>query len=439
MRILHLSARDVKRLRAVEITPDGNVVVVGGKNGQGKTSVLDSIMYALGGKDLTCSQPVRRGAERAEICIDLGEITVKRTITADGGGQLVLENKEGARFTAPQGRLDDLIGRLSFDPLEFSRMAPNVQAETLRALLGIDFSELDGRRARAYEHRADVNRDAKALRARVAAMVEHPGVGTEETPTSTVIDELDAAQAVNESNARARARVETMIAEGQALVHRQRVAVEAIAKTEAEIERLRARLAEEVVTADGIERELDDARAAVKAERDRVTAMVDVDLQGITARLSTLDAANRLVRENAERAALATQLADAEAESASMSAAIEAIDAEKAALLAAAGFPVPELGFDATGVTLNGLPFDQASAAEQLRVSVAIGIALNPKLRVLLIRDGSLLDAESLALVAGMAAEHDAQLWLERVEADGATVVIEDGAVLEAAPAEVAR
>ena len=81
-------------------------------------------------------------------------------------------------------------------------------------------------------------------------------------------------------------------------------------------------------------------------------------------------------------------------------------------------------------MTFDGKPFDQASSAEQLRVSVAMGIALNPTLRVLLVRDGSLLDKESFKMMAEMASEADAQVWIERVEDDDHVgIVIEDGAV----------
>ena len=76
------------------------------------------------------------------------------------------------------------------------------------------------------------------------------------------------------------------------------------------------------------------------------------------------------------------------------------------------------------------MPFSQASASEQIRVSLAMAMALNPKLRVIRILDGSLLDAENLALIAEMATEHDFQVWIERVsDTSGVGVVIEDGQV----------
>jgi hypothetical protein len=91
---------------------------------------------------------------------------------------------------------------------------------------------------------------------------------------------------------------------------------------------------------------------------------------------------------------------------------------------------VPGLGFDDDGVTYNGVPFSQCSSAEQLRVSLGVAMALNPRIRVLRITDGSLLDAENLAVIEEMADLQDFQVWIERVAEDGEVgVVIEDGAV----------
>ena len=98
---------------------------------------------------------------------------------------------------------------------------------------------------------------------------------------------------------------------------------------------------------------------------------------------------------------------------------------------------MPGLTLGDDGPMLDGVPLEQASGAQKLRVSVALGIAMNPRLKVLLVRDASLLDEDSLALVAEMAAAADAQVWLERVgDGDPAAVVIDDGQVSgEAAPA----
>ncbi|MGN8821735.1 hypothetical protein ACTNC1_12740, partial [Atopobiaceae bacterium HCP3S3_A4] len=97
---------------------------------------------------------------------------------------------------------------------------------------------------------------------------------------------------------------------------------------------------------------------------------------------------------------------------------------------ASATFPVEGLGFDETGVTFKGVPFSQASSAEQIRVSLAMAMALNPTLRVIRILDGSLLDDDSMQMVADAAKEGGYQVWIERVsDPSESAIVIEDGEV----------
>ena len=94
-----------------------------------------------------------------------------------------------------------------------------------------------------------------------------------------------------------------------------------------------------------------------------------------------------------------------------------------------AKLPVEGVAFGDDSIMLNGVPFEQASDAEQLRASCAIAMAGNPTLRVIRVRDGSLLDSEFLAIVAQMAEERDYQVWIERVEPGKQGFVIEDGMV----------
>ena len=113
---------------------------------------------------------------------------------------------------------------------------------------------------------------------------------------------------------------------------------------------------------------------------------------------------------------------------------MEEIDQRKAMLISNANFPVEGMSFDENGVLYNGLPFKQEGTAGQIRISVAMGLAMNPKLKVILIRDGSLLDADNLAMIGKMAEEAGAQIWVEKVTEDGqgVSVIIEDGMVKEA-------
>lgn len=415
--IVRLTAENVKRLRAIEIKPDGNLVVLSGKNAQGKSSVLDAITYALGGKGAVCAEPIRRGQESAEIVCDLGDLVVKRRFTAGGGTTLEVTSREGLRFPSPQAMLDKLVGELTFDPLTFSRQSAKEQTATLQRLLGLDFSEADREAELAYNERTLVNRELKAAEARLKAMPPmHAGTPKEPVNPGDLAGELQNANFTNSDNARRRQLADSC---REDLRHRQAELVrmrEALARAEAELQELTTKMAE---------------------QEARVALLVDVDTKPIMERMRNADAVNQRVRANQQRAEAEKEVAAKSAKSTELTNRIDEIQQWKSNEVASAKMPIAGLGLSDDGVTLNGLPLEQASAAEQLRVSVAIGLAMNPRLRVLLIRDASLLDRDSLALVAEMAKAANAQVWVERVEDDSATaVVIEDGMVREAAGAQ---
>jgi ATPase subunit of ABC transporter with duplicated ATPase domains len=151
----------------------------------------------------------------------------------------------------------------------------------------------------------------------------------------------------------------------------------------------------------------------------------------LEAQLTDVETANAKIRANtaarekhAAHAVLHKRYAD-------LNNRISDLDRAKAEALAGATFPVAGLGFDEAGVTFNGIPFSQASSAEQIRVSLAMAMALNPTLRVIRILDGSLLDEDSMQMVADAAKQGGYQVWIERVtDPSESAIVIEDGSVV---------
>ena len=303
------------------------------------------------------------------------------------------------------------------------RMAPREQAETLRALLGLDFSEPDAQRAKLYDERRDVNRDANQAKTRLDDMPRHPKAPEAEVSIEALAAELEAADDEN----RRREGVERAIAKAGAEAESERRVMADVEAQIAEYER-KIESAREALIARGEAIQESESAAAKMAEELEATPAPDAG--AIRERVVQANAANAQVRENAARATQAADARKLNEKSATLSRRIEALDDSKAARIAAAEFPVDGLGFDEEGVTLGGVPFEQASSAEQLGVSVGMGLAMNPKLKLLLIRDGSLLDAEHRALIAEMAEKADAQVWMECVETNESTsVVIVDGAV----------
>ena len=430
--ILQLTAENVKRLHAVDIKPDGSLVIIGGRNAQGKSSVLDSIEFALGG-DPSAKMPVRRGEANARVVVNLGEIVVKRTFTAAGGTSLVVTNADGQKQSSPQTILDKLTGALTFDPLAFSRQKPAAQAETLRALVGLDFTKETLETERLYNERTAVNREAKALEARMAALPHHTEVPKEETSATAILEEQAKAASTNKANAAARSQ-----AQQDDLFFRQCLSIVAstnveIEKTEKEIARLQNVLEGLKSAVERQTQKVKDAKIKADASEFDASKLVDIDLTTFATKLTAVEQVNRKVRDNKLRAEVVAQFKAKTEQAEQLTLKLSKLDADKRAKINTAKYPIEGLAFDtAGGITMAGIPFEQCSSAEQLRVSVAIGLALHPKLRVLLIRDGSLLDSDSLDTIAAMAQEAKAQLWIERVGTDGQTsVVIEDGQVVE--------
>jgi len=408
--IIALEAQNIKRLKAISITPDGKgLVVIGGQNGQGKTSTLDAIEYALGGKP-NVARPIRDGETKGYVVVETEDLIINRTFTPKGD-KLVVESKDGGIMKSPQAMLDKMVGQLSFDPLAFSRQTAKQQSETLRELAGVDFTALDGVRAKTYEDRTMVNREVKTLQSQIEATQFYPGLPKKEV---SVADLTAKFQEASEAN-----RKIDSLADGitEAEQH--------INNFEDDIHDLKLKLK---TLEDGLEAEEESLTAGKKL----LESSERIDLTEITTQLETVEETNAKVREVLKAKELTAELEHKKKKAEEMSTRIKKIDVNKAEMLAEANLPVEGLSFDEDGVTYEGIPFSQCSGAEQLRISLAMGLAANPDLKVILIRDGSLLDDKSLEMVAKMADEAEAQVWMERVgEGKEVSVVIEDGEIRE--------
>jgi ABC-type dipeptide/oligopeptide/nickel transport system ATPase component len=435
MKIVQLTAENVKKLVAVEITPRGEIVTIAGRNGAGKTSVLDSIWWALAGAENIQAQPIRAGAQKARIRLNLGELVVERRFTANGSS-LIVENAEGLRFPSPQKMLDALLGELSFDPLAFSRMPSKAQFEALRKVAKItdDLDALDAANRSDYMKRTELNRELKAQRS-VAETIIVPEAPAERVDETALLADMQRAADANtelerernsrrETGARLKHFGEEAAGWNQLASEKRESLKRHVAKVEAEIKSLETSAAEAEEKCIEIMR-LASTLPPLREPTDLtgLRKLID-DARGINQRIDTADKA----REHKARAF--ADVAKLESRAAGLTTQINARTQQKAAAIAASKMPIPGLGFGEGVVLYDGVPFEQASSALQLRVSMAIAIASNPKLRVIRVSDGSLLDEDSLAAIADMAREHDFQVWLERVDSTGRVgIVIEDGAV----------
>jgi DNA repair exonuclease SbcCD ATPase subunit len=423
MKITAIEIRDFKRVREVALRPsaDTYVVLIAGDNAQGKTSILDALTAAFGGGRAIPADPVRHGADRADIRIELdgGALIVSRKITADSE-TLMLRNADGVEQKRPQELLKSLVGSSFLDPFEFMQQKEADQRATLLKLIpnADAIVELDVAREEMFDKRRGVNRQLKEAEGELARM-----------PNPDPVDEVDIG-AIYKRIGELKAQSLEMDQANAAL----KAAQTAAARVAAEVERLRGELALAQERARAAEKEEADARAkwSRAASRYRLgdgEELADLERSAVAAgEDNKRAAAARVQRErHAAAAAAVDQLGE---RSRRLTTGIEQLDADKAKALAEAKLPVEGLGFTDAGVTFGGVPLAQASGAERLRVALALAIATRPKLRDVWIRDGALLDSASLSLIVELAREHKCRVWIERVgDADPGAIVISDGKI----------
>ena len=410
-KIIKLQAENFKKLKAIEITPQRDTIMISGPNAAGKSSVLDAIWFALAGKDALKMNPdpVRHGEKTAKVTLDLGKYTVVRT-WSNGNSKLEITNNEGMKFGSPAGMLSSIVGDLSFDPLAFAGQSDKEQVKTLLELvdLPIDLYALDDDRENLYNSRRLVNRAVKHLDGKVAGFpaVDAPD---NEVNTSNIMSAMELATKTISDNK----DVRTNYALKQDAMNELTTSISAL---ETELLRQQDRLV--------------DLEVAIDQLKPQVDSLIDPILSVFTEQLHNAEQINVNVRSMQQRNLIIEELNGEKNNSENLTAKIKEIDDLKERTIREAEMPIDGLGFNDLGVTFNNTLIKQCSTAEQHRISVAIGMAMNPKLRVILIDDGSALDSNTMKDIEALAANKGYQLWIGVVDETGKIgICIEDGMI----------
>ncbi len=431
MRALRLEAENFKRLSLVAIDLPSGVVEIAGNNGMGKTSILDVFSAVLGGADRIQWEPINKAADRAYGMLTIGDDAgVKFKITrlfkrVDGGPKtfttsLKIEDARGERVRGEQSLLNALLGPISLDPAAFIRKKPGERLEDLKALIpDIDFAEIATKRQALYDDRTDIGREVKRLKGVLdtfpAVAVDAPAVEQRAGDLATALEAMiDHNGKVNTERAdRERAERDLSDFEEEA----------------ADIDRKIAALVEDRDSALANAETLRTAAKKLKPLPKTHDAAAIFDMRD---QIKAVEETNALVRQKAQRKAAVEDHAKAETNYADKTALIDALDDKVRKAIEDADLPVRGMTLGEHDVYLGGVPFDQASDAEQLRAALAIAMASSPELRLIRIRDGSLLDKKAMAVIAKVAKADDFQIVIERVDPSGPeAIIVEDGRIKE--------
>lgn len=421
MKIIELISENVKRIKAVKIQPDSNIVNITGKNAQGKTSVLDSIWFALGGEKATkdCPEPIRKGQKKASVSLDLGEMVVTRTWSMGDKSKLEIYSKEdGSKISSPQTLLNNLVGSLSFDPLEFTKKDDKEKFDTLLSIAQLEENPklIDKEIKELMDERKLKNKEVDKLKAQVDNLPKHKDAPEEEVNASGIMKEIQEANQTLTSNNTKRSNLERL-----------RNDLDTYKKDRVRILKEIEDLQKELTGIDACIEQTTQKGKELKAE---VVTLIDPDFEALHTKLTNVEDMNRKVWENKKWKEAEKAHYQAQIESDTITEDIKALREKKVKVLESAKFPIDGLSFEDDIVTFNGVPFSQCSSAEQLKISLAMAMAINPELKVIRIMDGSLLDSDNMKVIEEMAKEKDYQIWIEKVDESGKVgIVIEDGEI----------
>ena len=405
VKITQLTAENIKRIRAVQLTPAENgLTVIGGDNNQGKTSVLDAICWALGGERYRPSQPGRDGSLiPPHIRIELSNgLVVERS---GKNGSLKVTDPAGRR--GGQTLLNDFVEQLALDLPRFMQSSGREKARTLLKIIGVDeaLARLEQEEQTLYNERLAIGRIAGSKSAHAAEMAHYDDAPEEPVSASELITRQQDILARNAENARKRSRRDE------------------IARQLEDVSRKLEALQEEHTR---LSRDYAVATTAARDLLDESTAKLEADLRAV-------DAINVKVRSNMEKAR-----AEAEAKEYSdrydiLTGRIEALRQEKRALLDGADMPLPELSVEDGELVYRGQRWDNMSGSEQLRVATAIVRRLNPECGFVLMDKLEQMDCKTLRQFGVWLEEQGLQAIATRVSTgDECSIIISDGYAAEA-------
>ena len=402
VKINELLIENVKRVKAVQFEPSADgLTIIGGRNGQGKTSVLDAIAWALGGNNYKPSVPERDGA------------LVPPNLHIELSNGLIVERKgknSTLKVTDPNGNksgqqlLNEFVSTLALDLPKFINGSDKDKADSLLKILGIGdvLAQLDTKENQLYAQRTEVGRIADRKKKAADEMPMYPNVPKEPVSATELIkqqQEILARNGENEQKRQNAARYERMLAEAQIA--------------------------------------FDEAKAALqKAEQDCLTArksaedLHDESTAELEKNLAEIEALNIKIRANSTKEAAEVEANNLQQEYDGLTEQIESVREERNKLLDSAELPLPGLSVKDGKLIYNNMPWDGMSGSDQLKVATAIVRKLNPQCGFVLIDKLEQMDLETLQEFGAWLKQEGLQVIATRVSTgDECSIIIEDGMV----------
>lgn len=406
VKISSLEIENVKRVKAVRMEPsESGLTVIGGNNGQGKTSVLDAIAWALGGDRFAPSSPQRDGS------VIPPHLTVKLNngiIVERKGKNSALKVIDPSGNKSGQALLNSFISQFALDLPRFMNANGKEKADTLLRVIGVGdkLYALEDEEQKKYNERHTIGQIADKKKKYAEEMAKFPDAPKELVSASELIRRQQAILAQNGENQRLREKKDALESKANALSE--------------EISRLNAQLT-------AVLAQLETARKTVAELHDESTAELEKSI-------AEIEEINRKVRANLDKEKAEEDAKEYGAQYDKLTTEIEAIRKQKYDLLNNAQLPLKGLSVEGRELTYNGYKWDNMSGSEQLKVATAIIRKLNPECGFVLLDKLEQMDVDTLREFGAWLEQEGLQAIATRVsKGDECSIIIEDGYAVQTA------
>ena len=419
VKIMALEAENVKRIKAVALTPSPTgLTLVGGNNNQGKTSVLDALAWALGGDRFRPDAAQRDGAvapAHLKVKLSNGVVVERKGKNAS----LTVTDPTGRR--SGQQLLNAFVEPLALDLPRFMEASDKEKADILLRIIGIG-TELHTRDLEIkalYDKHTFTGQLAAQKKHFAEELISYPDAPEEPVSASDLIRQQQEILARNGENQRKRNQLDKLIDEKNQLNFTLRDLDEKIEDLKEEYEQTQAKFTD-------LEKQIFQARKSAAQLQDESTAELEASIRGI-------EEINQKVRANLEKSRAEDEAARYASDYDKLTEAITRKRADRMALLNGADLPLPELSVEDGALTYKGKHWRDMSGSDQLRVAAAIVRRLNPDCGFVLLDKLEQMDMTTLQeFSAWLEAEHLQAIATRVSTGSECQIIIEDGMVKDA-------
>lgn len=407
VKISSFEIENVKRVKAVALEPTENgLTVIGGRNGQGKTSVLDAIAWALGGNKFAPSQPYREGSTiPPHLKIELSNgIVVERS--GKNSSLKVIDpngNKGG------QALLDKFISQFALNLPKFMNANGKEKADTLLQIIGVGdkLYELETEEEKIYNQRHAIGQIADQKKKFAKEMPEYKDVPDELVSASELIRQQQDILARNGENEQKRKRLSFIENE----------------------------LNNAQIAYNNAKKRLEELLSDVEIARKSAENLVDESTAELEKNIADIDEINRKVRANLDKEKAEDDAKLYSKQYDELTNKIDEIRKSKYDLLNNAELPLDGLSVENKELTYKGYKWDNMSGSEQLKVATAIIRKLNPECGFVLLDKLEQMDTQTLKEFSTWLEGEGLQAIATRVSSgDECSIIIEDGYAAKAEP-----